>query len=234
MLWVVRYPLNGGSDWDLRPRKSVPFPLIEVSHRRGSTACCLQHCWSCNFAELLPHMNPVYGLVHHWVFCITVVMHTADRNNLKVSSPHGDPNFSSVPYLWNVNTVLSSLSLTWLAFLTSASSQGFHILSSSLHLQYYMTKTKSYLAVNDTRQEVQKGIYSNAVTCFQCTSFSDETEESTIKIPKLLRIKTLYTLTSIRKFSILFCAHFLWLERRICLTVKSPFRWWSFPLFLQP
>ena len=41
-----------------------------------------------------------------------------------------------------------------------------------------MTKTKSYLAVNDTRQEVQKGIYSNAVTCFQCTSFSDETEES--------------------------------------------------------
>ena len=110
MLWVVRYPLNGGSDWALRPRKSVPFPLIEVSHRRGSTACCLQHCWSCNFAELFPHMNPVYGLVHYWVFCIAVVMHTADRNNLKVSSPHGDPNFSLVPYLWNANTVLSSLS----------------------------------------------------------------------------------------------------------------------------
>ena len=97
-----------------------------------------------------------------------------------------------------------------------------------------MTKTKSYLAVNNTRQEVKRGIYSNAATCFQFTSFSDETEESTIKIPKLLRIKTLYTLTSICKFSILFCAHFLWLERRICLTVKSPFRWWSFPLFLQP
>ena len=72
-----------------------------------------------------------------------------------------------------------------------------------------MTKTKSYLAVNDTRQEVKRGMYSNAATCFQFISYSDETEESMIKIPKLLRIKTLYTLTSTCKFFILFHAHFL-------------------------
>ena len=45
---------------------------------------------------------------------------------------------------------------------------------------------------------------------------------------------TLYTLTSVQIFSILFSIHFLRFSGRICPTIKSISYWWSFPLLSWP
>ena len=46
---------------------------------------------------------------------------------------------------------------------------------------------------------------------------------------------TLYILTSVYSFSILFSIHFLWYwQKEIGLTIKSFFSWWSFSLFSWP
>ena len=49
------------------------------------------------------------------------------------------------------------------------------------------------------------------------------------------KTSNLYTLTSVYIFPILFSVHFLNVPaRRICLTIKRFFSWWSFPLFSWP
>ena len=69
------------------------------------------------------------------------------------------------------------------------------------------------------RHRINTATYFNTLYCL---SYRRPIREFSIK---------LYTLTSVCKFSILISIHLVLLTRRICLTIKSFFSWWSFPFW---